>query len=221
MKKIIETLQVVIPFIEPYPNWVKILIGIWILLTAIIILALIFSQKNIYLGDSKDGRLEMEKTKGEIQQTAIGNNNVQVGTTGNNSPIIIDNRTGFVPRQIPPGTSFQSLLPFSGTKVYLHWRSDDNESVAFKNNLLEYLNAAQWKVTSSAGHGDDDSFQNVIFDLNANLNDNDKALLAANALKNILDAQRIKTTILKRPDNHLSNDEMYIRIGSLSKEDPQ
>ena len=215
MKKTIETLQFVIPFLEPYPYWVKTLIAIWILLTAIIVLALLFPPKNISLGDSKGGNPEMKKPKGEIHQTATGNNNVQLGTTGDNSPIIIDDRTGLVPRQIPPGTSFQALLPFSGTKVYLHWRSDDNESVTFKNDLLKYLNASQWKVTSSAGHVADDSFQNVILDLNANLNENDKALLAANALKKFLDAQRIDTTIYKRTDNHLSNDEMYIRIGSV------
>lgn len=160
----------------------------------------------------------MTKPKGDLRQTAFGNNSVQVGTTGDNSPILFDNRTGLVPRQIPPGTSFQALLSFAGTKAYLHWRSDDNESVTFKNNLLEFLNASKWQVTSSAGHVADDSFQNVILDLNANLNDNDKALLAANALKNILDAQRIETTIYKRPDNHLSNNEMYIRIGSLHQD---
>ena len=221
MRKLMELLQVAIGFIEPYPCWVKSIVGIWVLLTAIMIEALLFTRSNRSLDDSVGGKPGMKKPKGDIHQTAIGDNNLQVGTTGNNSPILFDNRTGLVPRQIARGTSFQSLLPFAGTKVYLHWRSDDNESVTFKNNLSQYLNASQWKVTASMGHVADDSFHNVVLDLNANLTDKDKAVLAANALKNILDAQRIESTIHRRPDNHLSNDEMYIRIGSLHQGDPK
>lgn len=92
MDKIIKTLQVIIPFIEPYPYWVKTLIGIWVLLSAIVVVALLFAPKNISHGDSKGGKQEIKKLTGEIHQTAIGNNNVQLGTTGDNSPIIIDNR---------------------------------------------------------------------------------------------------------------------------------
>jgi len=167
------------------------------------------------------GKPEMKKPKGDIHQTAIGDGNIQLGTTGDNSPIVLDNRTGLVPREIPPGTSFQALLPFVGTKVYVHWRSDDNEAVTFKDNLSGFLNAAQWKVTANTAHGSDDSFHNLVLELNANLTDNDKALLAANALKNILDALRIETAIHTRSDNPLSSDEMYIRIGSLRQNNPK
>lgn len=43
MRKLIEALSVVIPFLNPYPFWVKALISVWILLSAAILLALLFT----------------------------------------------------------------------------------------------------------------------------------------------------------------------------------
>lgn len=43
--KLIKTLNLFIPFIASYPSWVKMLIAIWILLTAVIIITLIFTPK--------------------------------------------------------------------------------------------------------------------------------------------------------------------------------
>jgi len=45
MDKLIKTLQAFIPFIAAYPYWVKIFVGIWILLTAVIIIAFIFAPR--------------------------------------------------------------------------------------------------------------------------------------------------------------------------------
>lgn len=60
IKKFIETLNVFIPFITLYPSWVKILVGIWILLTGVIIIAFIFAPKK---------KLSDESTLHESQTT--------------------------------------------------------------------------------------------------------------------------------------------------------
>lgn len=42
MKKWIETLESLIPFLEAYPIWVKLIISAWVLLTAVAVIGLIF-----------------------------------------------------------------------------------------------------------------------------------------------------------------------------------
>jgi len=92
MDKFIKALHVIIPFIEPYPSWVKTLIGLWVLLLSIIVVSLLFAPKTTSIANSNGEKKEMKKSSGDIHQTATGNNNIQLGTTGDNSPIIIDNR---------------------------------------------------------------------------------------------------------------------------------
>lgn len=87
MDKFIKTLQAIIPFIEPYPYWVKILIAAWILLSAIILMALFFVPQSTSYRDSKKEKLETEKQIRSINQNATGSGNIQVATAGDNSPI--------------------------------------------------------------------------------------------------------------------------------------
>ena len=42
MKDFINNFFALIPFWEPYPNWVKILLSVWIVLSAIIVISLLF-----------------------------------------------------------------------------------------------------------------------------------------------------------------------------------
>jgi len=44
MKKFIENIIALIPFLSPYPFWVKVLIAIWIILLAIILISLLFAR---------------------------------------------------------------------------------------------------------------------------------------------------------------------------------
>lgn len=44
IKKIIENITALIPFLSPYPFWVKCLIAIWIILSAIMVISLLFAH---------------------------------------------------------------------------------------------------------------------------------------------------------------------------------
>jgi hypothetical protein len=44
LKKFVSGLNIVIPFLEPYPTWVKAFIGVWVLLTALIVVCLLFCR---------------------------------------------------------------------------------------------------------------------------------------------------------------------------------
>jgi hypothetical protein len=161
--------------------------------------------------DTKNERVASQKTI-NVQPGAVASFGQKGGVTAGE---IHNLNIGLVPRQIPPGASVQPLLSFSGVRAYIHWRADDNETIIFKDSLCNYLTTAQWQLRQSAGHVGDESMQNVVVDVNASLNDNDKAVLAANALANFLSQLGIKCSIDRRPDNHLSNDEMYLRIGPI------
>ncbi len=53
MKRFIETIYLLIPFLEPYPSWIKVLVGIWVALTAVLIICFLFfrSPKLENVGD--------------------------------------------------------------------------------------------------------------------------------------------------------------------------
>ena len=54
MKKFLEFIGALAPFLEPYPVWVKVLISGWVILTAVIILSLVFAR-------SRDGIVAINK----------------------------------------------------------------------------------------------------------------------------------------------------------------
>ncbi len=83
MKKIIETLEIAIPFLASYPVWVKSLVALWILFTAILIVILLFSSSK-----EKDSTILPPKEL-HTQQIATGNNNTQIGIDGDNNSISI------------------------------------------------------------------------------------------------------------------------------------
>lgn len=44
MKNIIETLTAIAPFLQPYPSWVKVLVVAWVMLSAVLLVALILAR---------------------------------------------------------------------------------------------------------------------------------------------------------------------------------
>ncbi len=120
-----------------------------------------------------------------------------------------------IQRSLSNKSDHSKLSQFSNIKVYLHWQADDNETVLFKNSIYQYLLNANWQVIQSAGHTSDSSVQNVIFDINSTLPNDSTIVLAANMLISIFNENNITAHILKNPDNHLDENEMYIRIGAI------
>lgn len=70
IKKFMETIQAIIPFIESYPYGVKILIGVWIFLSAITFMALLFVPRNTSNHIPKDEKSMSVKQKADTHQTA-------------------------------------------------------------------------------------------------------------------------------------------------------
>ena len=48
MKKLVDFITILVPFLEPYPVWVKVLISAWVFLSAVTVLALLFVPRNQY-----------------------------------------------------------------------------------------------------------------------------------------------------------------------------
>ena len=84
MKKIIETLEIAIPFLAAYPVWIKSLVALWVGFTAIIIVVLLFFRT-----ETKDRTISQQKEL-PIRQEATGNNNTQIGIDGDNNSININ-----------------------------------------------------------------------------------------------------------------------------------
>lgn len=120
-----------------------------------------------------------------------------------------------IQRSLPVDSYRTKLSQFSNIKVYLHWQADDKETVLFKDNIYQCLLDAGWKVTQSAGHSNDSSIQNLILDINLTHPDSSNIVLAAKMLKSIFDENNIKSSIFKNPNNSLTENEMYIRIGAM------
>ena len=53
MKKLLENLSALIPFLDPYPLWVKLVISSWVLLTALVLLALVFARQQLPPGTAQ------------------------------------------------------------------------------------------------------------------------------------------------------------------------
>ena len=66
MKDIIKTIQSLIPFLEAYPIWMKSLVGIWIVFTALILIGLLFTR-------TKDSSSDDSVTPSENQKEISGN----------------------------------------------------------------------------------------------------------------------------------------------------
>ncbi|HEY4481569.1 MAG TPA: hypothetical protein VI489_01820, partial [Candidatus Brocadiaceae bacterium] len=120
---------------------------------------------------------------------------------------------GQIERSINVSSSLNTLREYAGTQVFLHWRADDNESVLFKNNIMEHLSAVGWKVIPSAGHIADESISNVVIEVNRDSLSDDNSLAAALSLEHILKDSKIAVSVVKSKDNPLHANSMYFRIG--------
>ncbi|WP_139135211.1 hypothetical protein [Roseivirga sp. 4D4] len=61
MKKIIESIESAIPFLQPYDPWVKWLVSVWILVTAGILVALLFGNRSPVPNETKNEPLNQEQ----------------------------------------------------------------------------------------------------------------------------------------------------------------
>lgn len=76
IKKLIENITVVIPFLSPYPFWVKCLIAIWIILLAIIVISLLFARPKditIQLNNKSTPTKQEDSRKSKSPGTKNGN----------------------------------------------------------------------------------------------------------------------------------------------------
>jgi hypothetical protein len=44
MRSLVETLALLVPFLAPYPSWLKLLAGAWVVLSAVLVLSLLFAR---------------------------------------------------------------------------------------------------------------------------------------------------------------------------------
>lgn len=60
MKRVIETIQAAIPFLEPYPFWVKVLVSGWVLFAPIVVLVLVLTPlKETRPGNTEDTSVQV------------------------------------------------------------------------------------------------------------------------------------------------------------------
>ena len=96
------------------------------------------------------------KITGDIQQTATGNGNIQMATTGDNSPIIIDNRKEVSSQEIQANTLCYNKLEesFFITKVELYSQNPipNVYFAAYAKTIVEFVVKPQRAGISMTGH---------------------------------------------------------------------
>ncbi|VAW03833.1 hypothetical protein MNBD_ALPHA04-2097 [hydrothermal vent metagenome] len=166
---------------------------------------------------AKDGWEKIQKSN-KISSSPSPPNVTSINQQGGITAGTINNYNATnIQRSLPLDSSDTELSKLSNVSIYLHWQADDKEAVTFKDNLGQYLADAGLNVTQSVGHSNDNSIQNLILDINSTHPESSNIVIAAKMLKRIFDENNIKSSIVKSPDNQLTENQMYIRIGAIQQ----
>jgi hypothetical protein len=125
MKKILETITAIAPFLAPYPTWVKVLISIWVILSAVVMLSLILARPS-----DKKQEIQLKTTSSD---KPITNTSVQVDS----GSVSIENVYGDkIAGDKVEGDKIEKQVVFSGkdfgNSVVLEFFSIDDKKCDYK-----------------------------------------------------------------------------------------
>ena len=113
-------------------------------------------------------------------------------------------------------TAAPQLARFPATSAFLHRYSELPEVVSFSANIIQMLRNSGWNANESAAHIGDSSIVNVVIQVNAAPEADDKSIDAAAALEQFLTGEGIAAHTTRLPNNPLPKNSMYLRVGPVA-----